>query len=449
MDLAIHGGTIITMDRKQPIIKDGGLVIQDGKIAFVGKKGEIRKYGDADQQINAMGKFIFPGFINAHAHMFQVLFRNLGFDLGLLDWLKQVVWPLTINLDKNDVYTAARLGLIENIKSGVTCVVDNQYPGHYEEPLRAMDEIGFRGILACGYYEVGVPDEVRVEPTAALKTCEILIKKYDKVGKGRLRVCPAPMHPCFISEELMLKSKEIADKYNTYLHVHTAESKRDVGMLVDKTGRRDVEFLYDLGVLDNRFLAIHSVNVTQHEIDLLARSGCHIVHNPVSNMYLGSGVAPVPEYMRNRINVALGTDGPASNCNQDIIETMKFAACLHKVHLLDPSILTAQEVLQMATINGAKALGMEDRLGSIEVGKNGDFAIIDMFKPNTVHVHDPVGSLIYSATSENVDTVIVDGKVLMENRKITFANEESILREADKVAQRSLQRADLGINAMN
>lgn len=444
LDLAIRGGTIVTMDAKQPIIKDGGLLIQEGKIVFVGNKSKIREFGTPNQKIDATGKFIFPGFINAHAHMFQVLFRNVGVDLDLLDWLRQVVWPLTTNLTKQDIYTAARLGIVENIKSGVTCVVDNQYPNFYEEPLRAMQEIGFRGVMACGYHESGVPEEVRVEPTKALSRCEILIKKYDEGGRGHLRVCPAPMHPCFTSEELMLKSKEIADKYNTYLHVHTAESERDVKMLVDKTGKRDVEFLHDLGVLDNRFLAIHSVNVTQREINLLARSGSHIIHNPVSNMYLGSGVAPVPEYMRKQVNVALGTDGPASNCNQDIIETMKFAACLHKVHLRNPSIITATEVVQMATLNGAKALGLEDRLGSIEVGKNGDVVVIDMFKPNTVHVHDPIGSLVYSATSENVDTVIVDGKVLMENRRITFGDEEAILKEADKVALRVLQRAGLG-----
>jgi 5-methylthioadenosine/S-adenosylhomocysteine deaminase len=429
------------MDIKRSVIKDGGLRIQDGKIVFVGDKSGLRNWGAADQQIDGTGKFIFPGFINAHAHMFQVLFRNVGVDLDLLDWLRQVVWPLTTRLTKQDVYAAARLGIVENIKSGVTCVVDNQYPQYYEEPLRAMDTIGFRGVLACGYYESGVPDDVRVEPTTALKRCESLIKKYDNAGSGRLRVCPAPMHPCFTSEEIMVKSKELAAKYDTYLHVHTAESERDVRILVNKTGKRDIEFLHDLGVLDNRFLAIHSVNVTQREVNLLARAGAHVVHNPVSNMYLGSGVAPIPEFMRKKVNVALGTDGPASNCNQDIIETMKFAACLQKVHLTDPSVISAQEVLQMATINGAKALGIEDMLGSIEVGKKGDVVIMDLFKPNTVHVHDPVGSLVYSATSENVDTVVVDGKVLMQNRRIAFADEGAILVEADKAALRLLQRA--------
>ena len=443
LDLGICGGTIITMDGKRPVIKDGGLLIQDGEIVFVGNKSGLRKWGTADQLIDGTGKFIFPGFINAHAHMFQVLFRNVGVDLDLLDWLRQVVWPLTTRLTKQEVYSAARLGIVENIKSGVTCAVDNQYPQHYEEPLKAMDAFGFRGVLACGYYEAGVPEEVRGEPTIALKRCENLIRKYDKAGRGRLRVCPAPMHPCFTSEEIMVKSKELAAKYDTYLHVHTAESERDVRMLVDKTGKRDIEFLHDLGVLDNRFLAIHSVNVTPREVNLLARSGSHVVHNPVSNMYLGSGVAPVPEFMRKQVNVALGTDGPASNCNQDLIETMKFAACLQKVHLRDPAILSAREVLQMATINGAKALGMEDRLGSIEVGKKGDLVLMDMFKPNTVHVYDPVGSLVYSATSENVDTVIVDGNVLMQKRRITFADEEAILMEAHEAAQRLLQRAGI------
>ncbi|WP_309493197.1 amidohydrolase [Candidatus Hecatella orcuttiae] len=441
MSLAIEGGTIITLDKNRPIIKNGLLVVQDGEITFVGEKSEFKESLDVERRIDASGKFVFPGFINAHNHMFQVFIRSVAVDMELLDWLKLAIWPFTQSLTESDIYVAARLAIIENIKSGITCIVDNQYPRFYEPVAKAMDETGIRGVLACGYYELNVLDEMKTEPSEALKKCEETLRKWDKAGGGRIRVCPAPMHPCFASDELILKSKELADKYDTYLHIHTAESERDVRMLMERTGKRDVEYLHDLGVLDSRFLAVHSVCVTKREIDLLVASGAQIVHNPISNMYVCDGVAPIPEYIRRGLNVALGTDGSASNGNQDFLSSMKFAALLHKVYHMDPSIIKAQDSLEMATINGAKALSMGDRLGSLQVGKRADITIVDMFKPHTVHVHDPVGSLVYSCTPENVDTVIVDGKILMENRRITFTDEEEELRKADEVAQAVKERA--------
>lgn len=437
--LLIKGGTIITMDRERRIIQDGVILIEDGRITSVGKSNEVT-HEKVDLKINASKKYVFPGFINCHTHMFQVLLRDVAMDMFLLDWLKRSIWPSIKHLREEDIYAAAKLGIIENIRSGVTCIIDNQYPRNYEASVKAIYESGIRGVLACGYYEVNVPEELRIDPSEAIKRCEEMIKRWHGKDNGRIQVCPAPMHPCFASKELLLKSKELADKYETYLHVHTAESVKDVRLLKKLTGKSDVEYLHEIGVLDERFHAVHAVQVTPREIRLLASTHANIIHNPVSNAYTGAGIAPIPEYLKNECNVALGTDGPASGGNHDLLQSMKFAALIHKGYRRDPTVMKVWDVLEMVTINGAKALKMERELGSIEAGKRADLIIVDLLKPNTVYVHDPVANLVYAATSENVETVIVEGRILMERRKITYVDEEEVMAEASRAAERLMEK---------
>ncbi|GAF78734.1 unnamed protein product, partial [marine sediment metagenome] len=208
-------------------------------------------------------------------------------------------------------------------------------------------------------------------------------------------------------------------------------------------GNTDVEVLADLGILGPRYMSVHSVWISEEEIKLMADAKVHVIHNPVSNMYLGSGVAKIPEMRNAGINVALGSDGPASNNNQDLIQSMKFAACLHKVNKLNPAIVTAQDVLEMATINGARSLGLERKIGSIEVGKKADLIIVDMEKPHIAPVHDPVASLVYCANGSDVDTVIVNGKVLMENRKVLSLDEHKVMEKANESAEKLLDEANI------
>jgi len=437
--ILIKGGTLVTMNRERRIIKDGAILVEDGRITSIGKADEFG--GEkADRVIDASGKYIFPGFINCHTHMFQVLLRDVAMDMVLLDWLKTSIWPSIRHLREEDIYIAAKLGIVENIRSGVTCIVDNQYPRNYEPSIRAMHESGIRGVLACGYYEINVPEDLRMDADKALKMCEEMIRRWHGRDEGRLRVCPAPMHPCFASKELLLKSKELADKYQTYLHVHTAESVKDVELLKQMTGKTDVEYLHELGILDERFHAVHAVQVSPEEMRLFASAHANIIHNPISNAYTGAGVAPIPEYLRLGCNVALGTDGPASGGNHDFLQSMKFTALIHKGFRRDPTVMRVSEILEMATINGAKALGMEGEIGSLEAGKRADLIILDLHKPHTVYVHDPIANLVYAATSENIETVIVDGEILMEDRRITYIDEEEVMAEASKVAERLMEK---------
>lgn len=284
-------------------------------------------------------------------------------------------------------------------------------------------------------------DELKETPDEALKHVETLVKKYHGKEDGRLMIAVAPMHPYNASRELLVKAKELADKYNLIYHTHTAESKKDQELVVELHGKTDVKLLYELGILGPRYHAVHAVNVSSEEIKYIAETGAHVIHNPESNMYLGSGIAPIPEYMKAGVNVALGTDGAGSNNNNDMIEAMRFAVLLHRAAKSHPSIVTAWDVIEMATINGAKALGLENEIGSLEPGKKADITIIKLDSPHTAPVHDPLGAIVYCATAQDVDTVIVDGRIVMENREVKVFNEEKVKKEAIKTAEKILDKA--------
>lgn len=434
-DLIIKGGTVVTIDQKRRIIRDGAIAISGNEIEFVGKREEVDSKFKSDAVIDSSGRTIFPGLVNAHDHMFQVMLRNLGVDTNLLEWLKTVIHPAMSILkdNKEGIQAAAMLACLENIKSGNTFVVDNHYGGNYEAVIRAMIKSGIRGCLARGIYEINVPETLRESPNVAIPDCERLIRRWHGAAGGRIMVGIAPMHPCHVTKEMLLRAKELSDRFGVPYHTHTGESKGDQDLNVKIHGKTDVELLNELGILSPRYMSVHSVWVSEADIKNMAKAGVHVVHNPVSNMYLGSGVAKIPEMKKAGINIALGSDGPASNNNQDLIQSMKFAACLHKVSKLDPAIIGAQDVLEMATINGARALGLEREIGSLEVGKKADLIVVDMEKPHIAPVHDPVASLVYCANGSDVDTVIIDGKIIMKNREVLTIDEREVLKRANEV----------------
>ncbi len=352
MKTLILGGTVITMDEGREVIKEGSILIKDERIEFVGRRSEGESFS-ADRVIEARGKYILPGFINMHCHMFQVLLRTVGADMVLLDWLRTAIWPIVPKMSYEDVYWAAMLAIAENIKSGVTTVVDMHYGNpHHEAVLKAFEDSGIRGFLSRGFYEIEAHEPLRERADEVLEDLTKLMKRYENV-------MPGPMHPCFVSNDLLLASKELADRFGRNFYTHLAESEEDVQLLVKREGKRDAELLYDLGLLDERFIGVHACRLSEEEVFYLGETRSNTVHCPTSNMYIADGISPIVNLAKKGVNVSLATDGPASTGRQDIFSEIKTAALLQKVHYEDPSIISAKDVLRMATVNGAKALGIK------------------------------------------------------------------------------------------
>jgi len=435
MSLLIDGGIIITMEG-DTVIPDGTVLVENNTIDFVGKKSTVKRSNGkalhADTVLNADGKYVLPGMINMHCHSFQVFLRTLGADMDLLRWLQNVTWPVVHKYTYKDSLTAALLAVAENIRSGVTCLVDMNYgnPNH-EAILEAFHEAQIRGFLARGYYEIESQDHLIEERNTILHTLESLFEEYPNVMAG-------PMHSCNVTNDLLQRTKELSDRYGRKFYTHIAESEDDIQILVNREGKRDVELLDSLNILDSNFIGVHACNLKQEEIASLGEKKANTVHCATTNMYLADGVSPITELGSAGANVCIGTDGAASTGRLDMFSEMKTAALLQKIYHLDPSKITARDILQMATVNGARALGI--RAGMIKEGYLADILILDMFRVNTVVSQDPVSAIVYSADTRNVDTVIVDGKVLLQDKKLTMLDEERVLHTASDASSRLLKR---------
>jgi 5-methylthioadenosine/S-adenosylhomocysteine deaminase len=429
-DILIEGGLIVTMDPHRRIIQRGSLAIEGDRIAAIGEEVE----GRGDVVIDARGKAVLPGLINAHTHLPMTLLRGIADDMPLLEWLETKIWPIERNLKKGDCYRGALLGCLEMIKSGTTCFADQYF--FMDEVARAVEESGMRGVLSYGIIEMDDPQRRESE----LRVGEKFVREYHGKADGRIQAMFGPHAAYTCSPECLLRVKELARKYGVGIHTHVAESRDEVDRVVRKYGKRPVEHLDAIGFLGPEVLAAHCVWLTSHEISIIRERGVKPVHNPVSNMKIACGIAPVPEMLAAGIPVALGTDGAASNNSLDLLGEMKFAALLNKVGKLDPTVMPAPTVLEMATINGARALGLGDEIGSLEVGKKADVLLIDLKRPHFTPLHNVISHVVYNAVGSDVDTVIVDGKIIMQGREVLTLDEAKVLEDAQRAAEDLLDR---------
>lgn len=423
-DVLIKDGHIITMDPQRRIFESGSVAIADGKIVAVGKNINVK----ADTVIDAKGKVVLPGLVNAHTHLSMTLLRGVADDMELDPWLKTKIWPIEKHLRAEDCYVGALLGCLEMIKSGTTCFADQYF--FMGDVARAVEKAGIRGVLSYGIIEQGDPKKRKSE----IQEGEKLVKTCHGTADGRILTMFGPHAPYTCSPECLAQVKQLAKKYKVGIHTHIAESKWEVEEIIKKYGKRPVEHLDAIGFLGPEVLAAHCVQLAEQEIRILRDRGVKPVHNPVSNMKIACGVSPVPEMLAAGIPVALGTDGAASNNSLDMFNEMKFAALLNKVDKFDPTVMPVQSVLEMATVNGARALGLGENLGSLEVGKKADLTLVDFRKPHLTPLCNVISHLVYSATGGDVDTVIVDGKVIMQGRRVLTLEEDKVLEEAQKVA---------------
>ena len=404
--------------------KKQSLLIKDDLIAEI---AETIDEGNVDKIIDAEGKILLPGLINTHTHLSMTLFRGLADDLSLDSWLNDHIWPMEANLNGDYCYIGALLGAVELIKSGTTTFSDMYF--YMEDVARAVEDAGIRAVLSYGMIDFGDAEKREAEIEENLQ----LFKSCNGMADGRIKVFFGPHSPYTASEDLLIKVRELADEYNMGIHIHVSETEKEINDSLDERGLRPFEYLEKIGFLGPDVVAAHCVWLSDEEIKIIKKHDVKVSHNPCSNMKLASGIAPVSKLIENDICVSIGTDGASSNNNLDLIEELKTASLLQKVSTLDPKVLTSDEAITMATIKGAEALGLENEIGSIEVGKKADIILIDTNSANMVPDSSSLSSnVIYSANGSNVDTTICNGKILMENKKLTVLDEQEIYDKARK-----------------
>ncbi len=425
-NILIKDATIIADE-----IKKGSLLIQNDKIVEISDK---LGSNDADEVINAEGKVLIPGLVNTHTHLSMTLMRGLADDMSLETWLNNHIWPVESDLNGEHCYAGALLACAEMIKSGTTCFNDMYF--FIDHVARAADEAGIRGMLSHGMIDFGDEDKRKKEFKETIR----IIKKCHETGEGRIKVAFGPHSPYTCSQDLLERVKKDAAKYGVRIHIHVSETQKEVSDILEAHGKRPFDYLDEIGFLGNEVTVAHAVWVSDSEIEIIKERGVKVSHNPSSNMKLSSGVSPVAELIGKGVCVSLGTDGPASNNNMDLLEEMKIAALLQKINTMDPTVLNAEEVFKMVTINGANSLGLENEIGSIELGKKADLVLVNMKTPQLTPFRNPISHLVYSANGGDVDTVICNGEVLMKNRELLTLDEAMILEIAENASEDLLSK---------
>jgi len=453
-DLLLTNAIVITVDPQRRILYNGAMAVSGDRIQAVGDSAELlRQYPDAKRIIDCEQKLVFPGFINTHNHLFQTLLKGLGDDMVLKDWLKTMTFPAARFLEPEDCWGGAMLGILEGIHSGMTTEVDYMYPharpGLSDGVLKAYRDTKIRGVFGRGCMDTGVEFGVVPEIMQDQKTGERdlvrIFDTYHNAENGRIQVWTAPAALWSNTESMLRMLYEISNSYHAGLTVHVSETPFDRAATQTLHGCCGVDCLEKMGITGPNVLMVHCVYLSESDLRKAEEYSLKVSHNPVSNMYLASGVAPVGEMLKHGITVSLGVDGVASNNGQDMLELMKTTALLQKVHTLSPTAITAEKVLEMATIDGARAIGMEQEIGSLEAGKKADFVVFNPYRSaKAVPVHNPVSTLVYSSTMQNIESVAVDGTFLMENGVVTVVpDEEAVLREGQRIAERLALRAGI------
>ena len=434
MDLIIRGGTVVTMDEARHVIEDGAVAIKAGRIVALGHTAEIDRTYDAREILNASGKVIIPGLINGHTHVPMTLFRGLADDLDLQEWLTKYIFPAEAkNVTEDFVRVGTRLGLAEMLRGGTTTYCDMYY---FEDAV--ADETfkaGMRGVLGETVIDFPVADN-KTNAEAMAYT-----EKFVSHWKGNALIVPAiaPHAPYTVSEDHLKAIRAFSDRTGAPIVTHISETKREVDDSIKAKGASPIDYLNRIGFLNNRVIAAHVVWPSEEELGLLKKLGVGIVHNPQSNMKLASGVAPVPQMLKLDLPVGLGTDGAASNNDLNIWEEIDTAALLHKLIARDPKVVSAQEAFEMATIRGARALHLEKEIGSIEKGKRADLVVVDLDDLNQTPYYNIYSDLVYATKANDVRTVIIEGRVVMRDRRLLTLNEETIKADARRYRERIIK----------
>lgn len=429
MEKIIYNARIITLNREMEIIGKGYIRIKNGTITEIGQAETLTIGAEADTEYtDAWGMYLMPGFVNTHTHLPMTMLRGFADDLPLHQWLTEHIFPAEARLVTPDhVRIATRLALVEMIKSGTTCFNDMYF---FEDVIaEEARKAGVRGVMNESV--IDFPTASFQTPDEGLHRSEQLIRKWENDPIIHPSVCTHSPYTC--STATLQKAKRLADKYHTLLQIHVSETRKEVDDITAQYGMPPGEYLDSIGLLDSNVIAAHGVWLNPKEIELFVKTGTSIGHCPKSNLKLASGIADTDTYLKAGITVGIGTDGTASNNTLDMVEEMRFAALLPKVVHYDPEAVNAATALQMATLNGAKALGLEKRTGSIEVGKSADLLLIHADASNMQPVYDEYSALVYAMNSKNIRSSMVNGEWVMRNREVLHIDKEAALEEIKRI----------------
>jgi cytosine/adenosine deaminase-related metal-dependent hydrolase len=448
-----HNCTIVTVDRQRRILEDGAMVVTEGAITAIGKRNDLLGQFPTEERFDLKGGLVIPGLVNTHVHLSQALIRGCADDLALIDWLTKRVWVLQGNFTEDDGRLSAELCILEMLKSGTTSFIESMTAGHYgfDGIAEVVERSGIRAALSK--IVMDLPSYAQAansmhpgmieDPDISFQQALDLFDKWNGAAEGRIQVWFGPRPPGGTSSDILRKMMAVAREKNMGVTIHLAEVKEDIEYIRETHGMSAIEYARSVDMLGPRVVLIHVVWVGEGEIEILAETGTHVTHNPLSNSKLASGISPIPEMLKAGVNVGLGTDGGPSSNDYDMIRAMRWASYLHKVRLGDPTIMPSEKVLEIATLGGARAMGWEDQIGSLEVGKRADFVVLDMDQAHLTPAPDPVSTIVCAGTGKDVRMVVVDGKIVVQDGKVLTMDEARILDETNNRVRNLYERAGI------
>ncbi|RSL32393.1 5'-deoxyadenosine deaminase [Salibacterium salarium] len=428
----IQNAEIITMNDQLDIVY-GDLLIEDNKIAKIGDDLTNDIHWNT-RVIDGTGKTVLPGFVQTHIHLCQTLFRGQADDMELLDWLKKKMWPLEAAHDPESLYYSAKLGIGELIQGGTTTIMDMETVHHTNAAFEAMADSGIRALSGKVMMDLGedLPSALLEETEQSISESIDLLNKWHGYDNNRIQYAFCPRFVVSCTEDLLMRVRDLSDYYNVLVHTHASENKEEVSIVEDRHGMRNVEYLDYIGLATERLVLAHCIWLSEREKQIIRDRNVRMTHCPGSNLKLASGIADVYELSQQGSSISLGADGASCNNNLDMFQEMRLAALLPKPYH-GPASMPAKEVLKMATTSGAKALGMENDIGSLEVGKKADLFLLDLknFHSYPQETVDPISRVVYSASAQDVETTIIDGKVVMENRDMKTMDKDKVLEQSN------------------
>lgn len=434
--ILIQNGVIVTMNASREVLH-GDILIENNKIKKIGKNLKIN---ERYHKIDASRAWVLPGFVQTHIHLCQTLFRNQAENLELLEWLRKKIWPLEGGHTKESLRLSAELGLSELLKGGTTTVLDMGTVHHTDVIFESCEQAGIRTFCGKAMMDAGdgIPPSLKEKTEKSLEETLKLIDRWHGKAQGRIQYALAPRFVLSCSEPLLKKIATIGEEKKLLIHTHAAENKKEVQAVKKEKGKSNIHYLNDLGLCGKRSCFAHCIWLEDEEFEILSKTQTTVSHSPSSNLKLGSGIARVPEMLARKINVTLGADGAPCNNNLDMFQEMKLAGLIQKPQTGE---LSCEKIFEMATLNGAKALGLDNKIGSLEEGKLADILIIDKETLHAVPSGEsekgyPYDALVYSTRASDVKTVIIDGKIVMKDRRLMTLSESDILKDVQRHCRR-------------